>query len=148
MELKVFWQTQTSLFCGARDHSGLFLSAVSFFTVLPCGMAIKQHCTGLSLHTELQLKHAYKSSECMLRLYSYFCTELTKKSNLSSIVLNISASFLFQGFHVLFKTEGLKLSAPKLRNKKEKHYYQGANMNIYRLTINLLIWSSASGETN
>lgn len=27
--------------------------------MLPCGMAIKQHCTGLSLHSELQLKGAY-----------------------------------------------------------------------------------------
>lgn len=50
------WQQPNSnlLFCGVRDQPGVFLCAVSFFTVLPCGMAIKQHCTGLSLHTELQ----------------------------------------------------------------------------------------------
>lgn len=29
------------------------LSAFSFFTVLPCGMEFKQHCTGLSKHREL-----------------------------------------------------------------------------------------------
>lgn len=40
-------------FCSAvRAEPGVLLSAVSFFTVLPCGMAIKQHCTGLSLQTE------------------------------------------------------------------------------------------------
>lgn len=30
------------------------LFAFSFFTVLPCGMEFKQHCTGLSKHRELQ----------------------------------------------------------------------------------------------
>lgn len=43
--------------CGARDEPRVVLCAVSFFTVLPCGMAIKQHCTGLSLHTEVQRGH-------------------------------------------------------------------------------------------
>lgn len=40
------------LLSGWCSFSVLF--AFSFFTVLPCGMEFKQHCTGLSKHGELQ----------------------------------------------------------------------------------------------
>lgn len=33
--------------CEGTFHAGCFLFAFSLFTVLPCGILIKQHCTGL-----------------------------------------------------------------------------------------------------
>lgn len=46
------------------------LFAFSFFTVLPCGMEFKQHCTGLSKHGELQqgaICGAFRGWERLLR---------------------------------------------------------------------------------
>lgn len=51
------------------------LSAFSFFTVLPCGMEFKQHCTGLSKHEELQQNPWLYALHCLIILFSFsfFC---------------------------------------------------------------------------
>lgn len=50
------------------------LFAFSFFTVLPCGMEFKQHCTGLSKHGELQQGttcDAFRGGNRLLMLLSH-----------------------------------------------------------------------------
>lgn len=47
------------------------LFAFSFFTVLPCGMEFKQHCTGLSKHGELQqgtVCGAFRGNRLLMKL--------------------------------------------------------------------------------
>lgn len=51
MATYIFWQFD---FSSPDDSLSSLLFAFSFFTVLPCGMEFKQHCTGLSKHGELQ----------------------------------------------------------------------------------------------